>query len=174
MSPPILTHVLADRAATDRVGQWVRPLWVAVNFCAFQLVNPKSLAAIQTILADPMAQAHKVVLEVTETALAAGVLGVIAALTTLKSFGVRITIDDFDTGFSSLSTSPTQPVDILNIDGSFVSGQGGTATSVPMLEGILGLAGKFSLAVVAEGIEEPDQLELQQRLGGPMGQGDAS
>jgi EAL domain-containing protein (putative c-di-GMP-specific phosphodiesterase class I) len=133
--------------------------------------EPHSLAAIQRILADPAAQADKVVLEVTETALAVDVHGGIASLNTLKSFGVRIAVDDFGTGFSSLSTLASMPVDILKIDQSFVSGQASSLPSVPMLEGILGLAKKLSLAVIAEGIEEPEQLHLLRALGCGMGQG---
>jgi EAL domain-containing protein (putative c-di-GMP-specific phosphodiesterase class I) len=146
-------------------------LWVAVNLFAFQLANPQSLAAIQRILVDPAAQGDKVVLEVTETALAAHVDWGIASLNTLKGFGVRIALDDFGTGFSSLSTLASMPVDILKIDRSFVSGQASALPSVPMLEGILGLASKLSIAVIAEGIEEPEQLDLLRALGCGMGQG---
>ena len=142
-----------------------------MNLSALQLVNTQSLVAIQRILTDPAAQADKVVVEVTETALAAGVSGGIASLNTLKGYGVRIAIDDFGTGFSSLSTLAKPPVDILKIDGSFVSGQALAAPSVPMLEGILGLANKLSIAVIAEGIEGADQLDLLRRLGCAMGQG---
>jgi diguanylate cyclase (GGDEF)-like protein len=165
--------------ATRQVAAWrktmdhCKKLWVSVNLSALQLVNPQSLAAIQHILADPLAQADKVVVEVTESALAD--VGGIASLNTLKGFGVRIAIDDFGTGFSSLSTLAGLPVDILKIDGSFVSGQATAAPlatpSVPMLEGILGLANKLSLAVIAEGIEGPDQLDLLRKLGCSMGQG---
>src|SRR5450631_124841 len=163
--------------ATRQVAGWrqsmahCQSMWVAVNLSAFQLSNLHSLAAIQGILADPTVQADKVVLEVTETALAADVDGGIASLNTLKGLGVRIAIDDFGTGFSSLSTLADLPVDILKVDRSFVSGQASGAPSVPMLEGILGLASKLSLAVIAEGIEEPDQLDLLRKLGCEMGQG---
>jgi len=101
--------------ATRQVAAWRQTmshcsnLWVSVNISALQLVNPQSLAAIRHILADPMTQTDKVVLEVTETALAADVGGGLASLNTLKSFGVRIAIDDFGTGFSSLSTWPACP-----------------------------------------------------------------
>jgi diguanylate cyclase (GGDEF)-like protein len=163
--------------ATRQVARWRRTtdhcagLWVSVNLSAFQLPNANSLAAIQHILADPAVEAEHVVLEVTETALAAEVDGGIAALNTLKSFGVRIAIDDFGTGFSSLSTLANLPVDILKIDGSFVSGQSSATPSVPMLEGILMLAKKLSLEVIAEGIETPEQLDLLRRLGCNRGQG---
>jgi EAL domain-containing protein (putative c-di-GMP-specific phosphodiesterase class I) len=153
----------------QNMGQCAQ-LWVSVNLSAFQLRNASSMAAVGRILADPAAQADHVVLEVTETALAVGLNGV-AALTGLKSLGVRIAIDDFGTGFSSLSTLATLPVDILKIDRSFVSGIVGTSPSVPMLEGILGLADKLSLEVIAEGIEESSQLDVLRTLGCPMGQG---
>jgi EAL domain-containing protein (putative c-di-GMP-specific phosphodiesterase class I) len=146
-------------------------LWVAVNLSAVQLRDPDSLRAIQRTLGDPAVPGDSVVLEVTETALAADVDGGIAALNALKRYGVRIAIDDFGTGFSSLSTLASLPVDILKIDRSFVSGQASTSPSVPMLEGILGLAEKLSLAVIAEGIETNEQLDLLRTLGCPMGQG---
>ncbi len=163
--------------ATRQVARWRQTtdhcagLWVSVNLSAFQLPNAHSLAAIQRILADPAVEAEHVVLEVTETALAAEIDGGINALNTLKSFGVRIAVDDFGTGFSSLSTLANLPVDILKIDGSFVSGQSSAQPSVPMLEGILMLAKKLSLEVIAEGIETPEQLDLLRRLGCDIGQG---
>ena len=162
--------------ATRQVAAWRqimdhrRSLWVSVNLSALQLVNPQSLAAIRHILADPTVQADKVLVEVTETTLGADIGGDIASLHILKGSGVRITIDDFGTGISSLSTLASLPVDILKIDGSFVSGQTSAKPSVPMLEGILGLANKLSLAVIAEGIEGPDQLDLLRRLVCSMGQ----
>jgi diguanylate cyclase (GGDEF)-like protein len=146
-------------------------LWVSVNLSALQLRLPQSLSAIRAILADPAIEAQAVVLEVTETTLAVDVDDAIAGLRTLKQSGVRIAIDDFGTGFSSLSTLGSLPVDIVKIDRTFVSGQASIAGSAPMLEGILGLAGKLDLMVIAEGIEEPEQLELLRSLGCRMGQG---
>ena len=162
------THQVAGwRASMDHCSR----LWVAVNLSLYQLPNPRSLASIQAILADPLVRAENVVLEVTETALASDVDGGIAKLNSLKSLGVRLAIDDFGTGFSSLSTLASLPIDILKIDRAFVSGNASGSPSVPMLEGILGLAQKLSLAVIAEGIEEPEQLDLLRDLGCYTGQG---
>jgi EAL domain-containing protein (putative c-di-GMP-specific phosphodiesterase class I) len=111
------------------------------------------------------------VLEVTETALAVDVDGAITSLQTLKGSGVRIAVDDFGTGFSSLSTLARLPVDILKIDRSFVSGHGAIAASGPMLDCILAPAQRLSLTVIAEGIEEPDQLRHLRGMGCSMGQG---
>jgi EAL domain-containing protein (putative c-di-GMP-specific phosphodiesterase class I) len=146
-------------------------LWVAVNLSLYQLSNPLNLVAMTRILSDPAVDADKVVLEVTETALAADVDGGIASLVALKLLGVRLAIDDFGTGFSSLSTLGNLPLDILKIDRSFVSGHVSGSPSVPMLEGILGLASKLSLEVIAEGIEKPEQLELLRAVGCSTGQG---
>jgi EAL domain-containing protein (putative c-di-GMP-specific phosphodiesterase class I) len=164
-------------AAARQVAGWRRTmhhceeLWVSVNISAVQLPRPSALAAIHAILADPAVQADKVVLEVGETALAAEGDKGVASLGSLKRFGVRIAIDDFGTGVSSLSTLARLPVDILKIDRCFISGQASVTPSVPMLEGIIGLASKLSLTVIAEGIEEPEQLDLVRALGCQMGQG---
>jgi diguanylate cyclase (GGDEF)-like protein len=163
--------------ATQQCAAWRRnlpgfaDLWVSINLSPLQLRNDRSLVDISRILSEPATQADKVVLEVTETALASNVDGGIAALKKLKALGVRIAIDDFGTGFSSLSTLAAVPADILKIDRSFLSNSEGLAQSTPMLEGILGLAHKLSLDVIAEGIEEPEQLQLLRNLGCSMGQG---
>ncbi len=146
-------------------------LWVSVNISTLQLPTPRSMAAIESILADPAAQADRVVLEVTETALATTADGGITALNRLKSFGVRIAIDDFGTGYSSLSSLAVLPADILKIDRSFLAGQASDPPSATMLEAILGLAQKLDLDVIAEGIEDPEQLALLRSLGCTMGQG---
>jgi EAL domain-containing protein (putative c-di-GMP-specific phosphodiesterase class I) len=163
--------------AVNQVAAWRQEiagcsdLWVSVNLSACQLPNPDSLAAIQRILDAPAGQTVPVVLEVTETALAASVEGGIAALDALRSSGALIAVDDFGTGVSSLSTLASLPIDILKIDRSFVSGTGSGTPSEPILEGIIALAHKLSLDVIAEGIEQPEQLALLRHLGCALGQG---
>jgi diguanylate cyclase (GGDEF)-like protein len=163
--------------ATQQVGSWRRSIdqcarmWVAVNLSPIQLASQQNLSVIRDILTSSDVPADNVVLEVTESAFAADGDGGVASLEALKRLGVRIAIDDFGTGFSSLSTLAKLPVDILKIDRSFVSGHAAGSAFTQMLEGILGLAGKLSLAVIAEGIEEPEQLDLLVTLGCSMGQG---
>lgn len=163
--------------ASRQAASWRRTLphcenlWIAVNLSTIQLPNPRNLAAVKRILSDPAAEAHKVVLEVTETALAGSTDGGVAALKTLKDTGVRVAIDDFGTGYSSLSSLAVLPADILKIDRSFLGRQSNQAQSAAMLEGILGLARMLSLEVIAEGVEEAGQLELLRELDCQMGQG---
>ena len=163
--------------ATRQVGSWRRSvdqcagLWVSVNLSPIQLESDQNLIAIRDLLTNCAVPADYVVLEVTESAIVADGDRGMASLESLKRLGVRIAIDDFGTGFSSLSTLATLPVDILKIDRSFVSGHAAGPAFTHMLEGILGLADKLSLAVIAEGIEEPEQLDLLVTLGCSMGQG---
>ncbi len=164
-------------AATRQVGCWRRTvdqcarLWVSVNLSPIQLKSDQNLFAIRDLLTNCAMPADNVVLEVTESALVADGDEGVASLESLKRLGVRIAIDDFGTGFSSLSTLAKLPVDILKIDRSFVSGHAAGPAFTHMLEGILGLADRLSLAVIAEGIEEPEQLDLLVALGCSMGQG---
>jgi diguanylate cyclase (GGDEF)-like protein len=163
--------------AIDQLARWRQDmehcanLWVSVNLSPFQLRNPHAMAAIHGILSGSAVEADRVVLEVTEMTLAANGEPANAALGTLKNAGVRIAVDDFGSGYSTLSTLATLPVDILKIDRSFVSGQAMAASWAPMLDGIVSLAGKLCLEVIAEGIEAPEQLELLRSLGCAMGQG---
>jgi diguanylate cyclase (GGDEF)-like protein len=167
----VLQSALHQAAEWRATVAYCADLWVSVNLSTYQLSDPVSLRAIRRILMDPAVATDKVVLEITETALAADADGAVAALGALKQLGVRLAIDDFGTGFSSLSTLADLPVDILKIDGSFVSGHHTGSPSVPMLEGILGLAHKLSLEVIAEGIEDQEQLDLLRTLGCTTGQG---
>jgi diguanylate cyclase (GGDEF)-like protein len=160
-------HVAGWRRSPGTAGDF----WVSVNLSTLQLSSDRNLAALERILAHPASQADKVILEVTESALATSADGGVAALTRLKSFGVRIAIDDFGTGFSSLSTLAALPADILKIDRAFLTALPGDAPAAAMLEGILEVARKLDLAVIAEGIEDTGQLDLLRSLGCDMGQG---
>lgn len=189
LPPAEFIHLAEETGDIDTIGCWVletatqqaatwrhnlpgcADLWITVNLSPLQLRNPGSLSAIKEILSRPASQADKVILEVTETALASNINGAITAITELKALGARIAIDDFGTGFSSLSTLAALPADILKIDRTFLSTQEDKPSSTAMLEGILGLAHKLSLDVIAEGIEEPEQQHLLRDLGCTMGQG---
>jgi diguanylate cyclase (GGDEF)-like protein len=163
--------------AIRQVGEWRRSMphcaemWVSVNVSGHQLVTSESRAAIQHLLADPTVDADMIVLEITETAVTSDVEGGIASLNAWRRYGVRVALDDFGTGFASLSTLATLPLDMLKIDRSFISGPHAGATCVPIVAGILGLAGKLGLDVVAEGIEQRAELELIRGMGCRLGQG---
>jgi diguanylate cyclase (GGDEF)-like protein len=189
LAPAEFIALAEETGDIDGIGRWVLDtaarqaaiwrqdmehcanLWMAVNISAFELASPHSLTALQKLLAEPALQADHVILEVSETALTAAAATAIGSLNSLKSCGVRIAIDNFGSGYTSLTTLARLPVDILKIDHAFVSDQTAGPPSVPMLEGIIGLANKLSLTVIAEGIEQPEELHLLRTLGCTQGQG---
>ncbi len=95
----------------------------------------------------------------------------IARLTRIRELGVCIAIDDFGTGYSSLSYLSRLPVNTLKIDQSFLRGMQEPESSLPVIQSIVRLAHSMKLAVVAEGVETSEELELVRLLGCDMVQG---
>ena len=94
-----------------------------------------------------------------------------AELRMLRAMGVRIAIDDFGTGYSSLSYLRQMPVDVMKLDKSFIDDIVQSRQQHALVEAIVTLAENLNLAVVAEGIEQPDQRTALSAMGCPYGQG---
>jgi EAL domain-containing protein (putative c-di-GMP-specific phosphodiesterase class I) len=92
-------------------------------------------------------------IEITESALLDGSDAVVAELTGLKNLGLTVALDDFGTGYSSLSYLTRFPIDVIKLDGSFVSGIIGDASASPIVAAVIGLAHRLEMKVVAEGVE---------------------
>ncbi len=93
------------------------------------------------------------------------------AVQDLRARGLRIALDDFGTGFASLTHLLSMPVDILKIDKSFVAQIEAGSRGAAITEGVLAIAGRLGIKVVAEGIETRAQAERLQRWGCSLGQG---
>ena len=103
-------------------------------------------------------------LEITETVLMTQVA--LPNLDALKALGIRLVIDDFGTGFSSLAYLKRMPIGCLKIDRSFVAyAESGMAADVPISTAIIGIARNLGLQVVAEGVETENQACLLRDLG---------
>jgi diguanylate cyclase (GGDEF)-like protein len=163
-------------AACEQLAAWTalsnEPLTVAVNLSRRQLASPLLVDNIRTALALTAVHPLQLVLEVTESVLMENPEQAASALTELRALGIRIAVDDFGTGFSSLSYLQRFPVDVLKIDKSFVDplNESEPASSA-LVTSIIGLAHSLSLEVVAEGIEREDQFERLIELGCDYGQG---
>jgi EAL domain-containing protein (putative c-di-GMP-specific phosphodiesterase class I) len=163
-------------AACEQLAAWTalsnEPLTVAVNLSRRQLASPLLVDNIRTALALTGVHPLQLVLEVTESVLMENPEQAASALTELRALGIRIAVDDFGTGFSSLSYLQRFPVDVLKIDKSFVDplNESEPASSA-LVTSIIGLAHSLSLEVVAEGIEREDQFERLIELGCDYGQG---
>jgi diguanylate cyclase (GGDEF)-like protein/PAS domain S-box-containing protein len=112
-----------------------------------------------------------VTLEITENTIIDTSTGAGAVLERLRAGGVRICVDDFGIGYSSLRYLSLFPINSLKIDRSFVSGTGEGIASEPICRMLLDLARSLDLTVVAEGIETPEQAERLLELGAVCGQG---
>jgi predicted signal transduction protein with EAL and GGDEF domain len=147
------TRQLVEWDAHTRTGP--RPT-VAVNISGRHLADPRVVADVSDALAASGLLPSRLVLEVTETVLVDDPAA-IAHLAELRDLGVSIAIDDFGTGYTSIGQLGSMPVDTLKIDRSFVaSAEPGHRELVAL---IIRAAHTFGLTVVAEGVEEPEQLE---------------
>jgi len=115
------------------------------------------------------APAGALALEITESMLIDRGPDRLALLEELRELGVELLLDDFGTGWSSLSHLAQLPITGLKIDRSFVAGLDGS--HAPIVDAIVRLARAFALPVIAEGIEDEGQLQALRRLGCDLGQG---
>ncbi len=110
-------------------------------------------------------------LEITESVLVQDAESVIARMLELKALGVAFAIDDFGTGYSSLSYLKRFPIDILKVDKSFVDDVTASPETGVLAEAIVQLGNTLHLQTVAEGIEQPHQVDGLRALGCQFGQG---
>ena len=110
-------------------------------------------------------------LEVTESSFIDGPAPMLDTLRSLHALGVRLAIDDFGTGYASVSNLQRMPIDILKIDRSFRASVTEQAHGANLLEAIVSIACALSLVTIAEGVEEPLQLETARRLGCDVARG---
>ena len=148
------------RQACIDAASWEQPLTVAVNISAVQLHEPDLPVRVQEILLQTGLRPSRLELEITETALIQDTQAALNSLRRIKSLGVRIAMDDFGTGFSSLSTLQSFPFDKLKIDKSFVGSIHRDDRSTAIVKAVLGLGRSLNIPVTAEGVETQAQLEF--------------
>jgi diguanylate cyclase (GGDEF)-like protein/PAS domain S-box-containing protein len=148
-----------------------RPLVVSVNLSARQLRRPDLARTVEKVLRETGLDAHCLSLDITETVYVETLEENTAALDELKRMGVRISIDDFGMGYSSLSYLKRLPADALKIDKSFVAGLGEDIEDTAIVGMVIDLAHTFGMEVVAEGVESWAQAELLRDMGCDMAQG---
>jgi len=144
---------------------------VSVNVSGYQLGRSDFLDDLRRALEDSGIAPSSLTLEVTETTLVRNLSTACKQLEAARALGVRVALDDFGTGYTSLSNLQRVPADVLKIDRSFVAALRDGGPSRYLLEAILGLGKALSLAVVAEGIEQQEQLDALAAMGCEMVQG---
>lgn len=147
------------------------PLRIAVNMASATLLDPRMLPTIRTALATRGLEPGRLEIEVVESRALADLPGVVDAMRELRQLGVRLSLDDFGTGYSTLSWLHSLPVDQIKIDRSFVMRLPDDGASVAVVRGVLALARELSIEVVAEGVEDAEQLASLRAAGCDIVQG---
>ena len=132
---------------------------VAVNVSPKQFRDPRLVSVLMHAMKRSGVDADRITLEITESALIDNVDDAQDVLARIREMGVRIAIDDFGTGYSSLSYLARFRPDVLKLDKSFVDNIATDPMMRTVVEGVIGLAHKLGVTVVAEGVETPEQLE---------------
>jgi diguanylate cyclase (GGDEF)-like protein len=149
----VLRHACAEATS------WPAHVKVAINFSAVQFKDRNLPKMVFNALAASGLPAERLEIEITESVLFENAEAVLAMLEEIHSFGVRIVLDDFGTGHSSLGYLRTFPFDKIKIDRSFVSDMsGGSEAARAIVRAVACLGKDLGIATVAEGVETEDQL----------------
>lgn len=164
------------RRSCELVAGWMRTrdlddFTLRVNISAKQMAQPTLAPTVEEILQDTKLDPAVLCLELSESTLTDHMHESVKQLERLREIGVKISVDDFGTAASSLALLKRLPVDMLKIDRSFVIGLGLDPRDSAIVEAIVALGKALELEVVAEGIDNEDQLDELLEIGCVKGQG---
>lgn len=160
----------AAKAWTDRRPDAL-PVGVSVNISAVELRDPRFFDVVRGALDKSGLDPELLCIELTETAVMADIEGARAVLTALRALGVSIAVDDFGTGYASLTYLRRLPVTSVKIDRSFTDGLGEEVEDTMIVSAVIGLSSQLNLDVIAEGVETSEQLALLSDMGCSNAQG---
>ena len=170
---PISDWVLETACRQNKAWQdaGFTPVSMAVNLSSVQFHQLDFLENIQKTIALSGLDPKYLELELTEGILMNNTTEIINILNTFREMGIKISIDDFGTGYSSLSYLKRFPLDYLKVDRSFVMDIGQDSDDEAITSAIIAMAHSLNLKVIAEGVENEQQLEFLQRQGCDQYQG---
>ncbi|MDG4597765.1 MAG: EAL domain-containing protein [Candidatus Contendobacter sp.] len=154
--------------------RWCRIGWrapISVNLSSVQILNGLSVDSVRTLLQNHALCPESLAFEITESVLIHDTRQAQQWLEAIRNLGIRVDIDDFGTGYSSLAYLKRFPIDRLKIDQSFVRDITANTNDRTLVEAILAMAASLRIPVVAEGVENQEQLDLLRHLGCEYAQG---
>lgn len=154
----VLEQACRQNAAWQKLGLPKVP--IAVNLSPIQFKQPQLPEIVAKILSESGLDGQYLELEITENLLMQDTHQVTRTLGALKNLGVRLTVDDFGAGYSSLSYLKRYPIDKLKIDRSFIRHIPGDPEDVAITNAMISLAKSLGMKVLAEGVEYPEQREF--------------
>ncbi|MEP7111648.1 MAG: EAL domain-containing protein [Ilumatobacteraceae bacterium] len=186
--PPLAISIAEGSDLIDELGAWVlrracrdRGEWMiqhpgmsldlAVNVSARQLIGPYLYTTVTDALAATGMNPCSLILELTETIFMEDITRAVRTLSDLKQLGLRLALDDFGSGYSSLTYLARLSLDIVKVDRGFIANIGHDPTNRAIVVAIVNLAHNLGLAVVAEGVENQSQRDEVAALGCEFAQG---
>ena len=151
------------RKAMLECKKWPDDMRVGVNVSSIQFQKSNVYKTVKKLLDETGLPAGKLNIEVTESTMIDSIEDISVTLTQLSNLGVNISLDDFGTGFSSLSYLHTLPFDKVKIDKSFVENGVASERSLILLQGVVDLIKRLGLKIVLEGIETQEQLNVMEK-----------
>jgi len=189
LTPPIFLELAEESGLIGPIGDWVATRACAdmrswldskkidssfvmhLNVSARQLGDATFVDRTMTALRDARLEPHQLDLEVAETTLLDDGDGVVRTLNALKRHGVKTSIDDFGTGFSSLVNLRGFQADYLKLDGGFIRDIGSQGADDPIVRSVIQLAHSLNMSVVAEWVSSQNQVQRLRLLGCDFVQG---
>jgi len=144
---------------------------VSINLSSRNLAEWDFVDAVRDILTERQVDPRRITLEITESAVMADPEGTKEVLMRLGNLGVKVAVDDFGAGFTSLSHLAHLPIDEIKIDRSFIADLLTDASDRAIVRSIIALSHDLGLEVVAEGVESPEVLADLRQLGCDLVQG---
>jgi predicted signal transduction protein with EAL and GGDEF domain len=174
--PTVFVRIAEEAGLMDQLGEFVLRralsdaarwpgLYVAVNLSPLQVRDRRFLDLLSTVLAETKTEPARVVLEVTEGILIDDPLTAKARLEDLRELGVRLALDDFGSGYSSLGYLQQLPFDKLKIDRGFVAALERSANAGVIIQAIVNLGRALGMSVLIEGVETEEQRVLLRLAG---------
>ena len=148
----------------DLIRETKASIMLSINVSVKHMMKSDFVEEVRELLDNYHIPADQLEIEITESILIESAEKASAILGEIKDMGIKIAIDDFGTGYSSLSYLNSFPSDTLKIDKSFIDNMNSGASSQKYVEAIISLAHVMDFEVVAEGVEEPDQLETLRSI----------
>ena len=187
LSPVHFMHIAEETGLIVEIGAWVlgeacrqiaewrangADLAVAVNLSSRQLQDPDVVETVKRALFDSGLPPSALVLEITESAVMRDPEAALAALALIKDVGVKVAIDDFGVGLSSLAQlRELLPLHSLKVDGSFIRGLDGDGRNSAIVAAVVMMATTLGVTAVAEGVETEEQVAQARALGCDVSQG---
>jgi PAS domain S-box-containing protein len=165
-----LTSRLIQTACASAAA-WSGRFRLAFNISPLQFRETELPAQIEEAARSSGFPLSRIQIEITESAVIDDLESARVCLFRLKTLGVQIVLDDFGTGFSSLTRLQALPFDIIKVEASFVQSMGVSRDSRKIVSAVIGLGQSLGMPVVAEGVETPTQLRMLTQLGCDFGQG---